>query len=331
MTRNVGIPSTPLEVSMIVEDLNTQDILIDAEAALLLQTPMKLIPSETEFSHVDEDIAVKTGTFSTPCCQDISLRVEELTSQGVLIEESEAAALLLMNSPSTECNDPAPLEKVPLACLKATQMNELSTPLHTTTTALQGSIFRQDEVAQHGNEPEEKNNDAERVARRSRRTTTYNEDELSDLVMSSQGGETDQTKIASSYMVSKTRDIQKDVEDNKFTTKSENPRGKSANFMPEAITHGVYKSKSGFTTVRPLLWAQALEEYIKMNDTQHKWDYLCDIDDVFTECHVKIFVQGSASKKVLIEIGISSGVVKISGNAYTWNGLRTHSNHGVNF
>jgi hypothetical protein len=332
--KNISIPATPLEISIIVEELNTQDVLIDAEAALLLSAPVMLstphIPppnanaeiNETvisDFTKVDEEIDVKTGIFDTPP-QDISTVVEYLNSQGVMIDESDHELLSPINCLPPQC-DPPDTPKVSLnndESMADLQLDVFSTPLPHTTVLSQDTISHPEEDGSSTAKPQAKNNDDERATRRTRRTATYNEDQLSELATSSQGGEgSDQTGNVCNFSVLKdTRKIQEDVTDNKFTSKSEKPRGKSANLKVEVPTHGVYARKSGFTTERPLHWAEALEKYIENNNIHHRWDYLCDSDDVYQECRVKIFPQSPSTKKILVEIKISSGVIHISGNDY---------------
>ena len=53
-----------------------------------------------------------------------------------------------------------------------------------------------------------------------------------------------------------------------------------------------------------------------IEQAEYQWDYLCDSDDVFQECVVKILPQSSTTKKIVIEIKISTGAILVSGNNY---------------
>ena len=165
------------------------------------------------------------------------------------------------------------------------------------------------------------NPEGDRYTRRRTHTLTYNEDELSEIAMPSQGTE---TNGACNFTVLKVNKLLDDI--NKFTSKREKPKNKSAQLKSEEPTNGIYARKCGFITERPLKWAQGLEKLIEQAD--YRWDYLCDSDDEFQVCVVKIYQQSSTTKKIVIEIKISTGVILVSGNNYQeWMGQFFQSWH----
>ena len=115
------------------------------------------------------------------------------------------------------------------------------------------------------------------------------------------------------WTISKTRNIQADIDEDKFTTRNEKPKGKSAQLKEEELTDNIHAKKCGFITPRPLRWALALEHILENGRLEYKWDYLC-VDEDFVECQIKLFpMKAQNIKKILIEIKVNSGVVFISG------------------
>ena len=158
-----------------------------------------------------------------------------------------------------------------------------------------------------------------RMKRRSQRppsTAFYNEEEMAQRATSSQeDGCEDPLSSARSYMVMKTTQIHNSLAN--FTSKREKPKNKGTQLNIETITHGVFKTKCGFVSTRPLIWAESLEDLLRKdtNSVEHRWDYLCDSEDKIFECQVKVF-HPSSSRRTLIEIRVITGVVLISGNNY---------------
>ena len=307
--------------------------------ALELETD---VPDTSAVLQVDEDIQIKTSCFDS---QEVSMIVEDLNSQGVLIEEADAELLLptaadLENIPMDIFSTPPEMTCPPVTdeeahvtegnlCPGGPNTDEIvaaeDSPSKLMPATGEKILPDKEENIELENwvkpAPTAKENETVReedppTRRRqcSSTLTTYNEDELSQRIMSSQG-DTDPL-IANSFMIMKTNSILKDIAEQKFTTKCEKPKGKRVQLNNEEPTHGIFKRKCGFTTTRPLKWAEALETWLDQNSFEFRWDYLCDNDDKILECNVKIAQQPTNSKKVVVELSIISGVVMISGTGH---------------
>jgi hypothetical protein len=106
--------------------------------------------------------------------------------------------------------------------------------------------------------------------------------------------------------------------DDNFAPTTEKPKGKSAQLKVEEPTSGVYAKKCGFTTVRPVQWADALERLLEANNMDSRWEYSRE-NDKLSECAIKIFPVTSNPKKVIVEIKFTPGVILVHGaNHQEW-------------
>ena len=121
---------------------------------------------------------------------------------------------------------------------------------------------------------------------------------------------TDEGKNADDHSdshVLKSRPIEEEKE--LFLELSAKPcRGKGAQLKDEEPTTGVYKTKCGFRTSRPLLWATALEKLVK----DCRWDYLLQ-DDKYSTAFVKIINSGGM---IIVEIRFATGVILVEGSSH---------------
>ena len=82
-------------------------------------------------------------------------------------------------------------------------------------------------------------------------------------------------------------------------------RGKGAQLQEEEPTVGVYKTKCGFRTHRPLLWATALEDLVE----DCRWDYTIQ-EDKYSTAIIKATNSGGM---IIVEIRFTTGVVLVEG------------------
>ena len=107
--------------------------------------------------------------------------------------------------------------------------------------------------------------------------------------------------------VLKSRPIEEEKE--MFLELSAKPcRGKGAQLKEEEPTTGIYKTKCGFRTPRPLLWATALEDLVK----DCRWDYVLQ-DDKYATAFIKIINSGGM---IIVEIRFATGVILVEGSRH---------------
>jgi hypothetical protein len=291
-------------------------------------------PDISGFLEVDEEIQVRTASLNIRP-KDISIIVENLQDQGVMFDEDDDVYLTpnpfaSLSTPPTQITVSQhgfePLftyqhktDLVDEESLIGLHLNSFSTPQSSEVNDCHGSIRpQQHTLTDNSTEPAT----AGDTGIRRRRHTTYNEDELSELVFPSQQIP-DQT---TSWSVNKETKVSDDIKDNMFVTLSKKPTGKSNQLKYEEPTHGVYAQKSGFVTSRPLVWAEALEKWLDAGGLRHQWDYLCK-EEKYSECVVKILPTDSVSKKTLIEIKLNTGVVFIS--SQEWSSINFEAWRGI--
>ena len=132
-------------------------------------------------------------------------------------------------------------------------------------------------------------------------------EELSDTVCNS----SDDFRVAD-------QDVVKDISANRIfePVKPKKRSGKGKELLEEEFSYTVYKIKqTGFTTMRPKVWAIALEHYAQTDsEVTYRWMNKTNEEEKIT--HAKIYIWYRNTSQLTISINFIQGLVTVSGDTF---------------